>query len=816
GDVFIADTNNSRVVEVPAGGGAQTTVGSGLSSPDGAAVDAAGDVFIADTNNSRVVEVPAGGGAQTTVDAGLNGPNGPFDVAVDARGDVFISDIGNNRVVEVPAGGGTQTTVGTGLSLPLGVAAYAPPPTFIADTPPAAATVGSSYSYTYTAATPVGEPAATFAVSGGTLPPGLTLNATTGVISGTPRTAGTYTFTAETENAANGTLGPSTTITVARAAQTITFTSAPPPGAVVGGPSYTVTATGGRSGNPVTFTSGSPAVCTVSGSTVTFTGAGTCVIDADQAGDTNHSPAAQAQQSVTVAKAAQTITFTSTPPTDATVGGASYTVTATGGASGNPVTFTSGSPNICTVSGSTVSFLGAGTCVIDANQAGDANHTAAAQAQQSVAVGKAAQAINFTSTPPTDATVGGASYTVTATGGPSGNPVTFTSGSPNICTVSGSTVSFLGAGTCVIDANQAGDANHTAAAQMQQIVAVAKAAQTITFTSTPPTDATVGGASYTVTATGGPSGIPVTFASGSPSVCTVSGSTVTFTGAGTCVIDANQAGDANHTPAAQAQQSVAVAKAAQAITFTSAPPAAAVVGGPSYTVTATGGASANPVTFTSGSPAVCSVSGSTVSFTGPGTCVIDANQAGAVNYTAAAQASQTITVGKGSQTITFTSTPPADATVGGPSYTVTATGGASDMPVVFTSGSPTVCSVSGSTVTFASAGTCAIHADQAGTVNYTAAAQVSQTVTVNAATPVPTTPPAAAAPPPGPSGASTPPGQPAALSPPASTSNGPLAFTGLSARPLILAAVALVLLGVDLIVLAGWRRHRMPRRTPNR
>ena len=77
------------MVEVPAGGGAQTTVGSGLNYPTGVAVDGAGDVFIADSDNNRVVEVPAGGGAQTTVGSGLNYPSG---VAVDGVGDVFIAD----------------------------------------------------------------------------------------------------------------------------------------------------------------------------------------------------------------------------------------------------------------------------------------------------------------------------------------------------------------------------------------------------------------------------------------------------------------------------------------------------------------------------------------------------------------------------------------------------------------------------------------------------------------------------------------------------------------------------------------------------
>ena len=79
--------------------GAQTTLGSGLSLPTGVAVDGAGDVFIADSYNSRAVEVPAGGGAQTTVGSGLNLPYG---VAVDGAGDVFIADSGHNRVVEVP------------------------------------------------------------------------------------------------------------------------------------------------------------------------------------------------------------------------------------------------------------------------------------------------------------------------------------------------------------------------------------------------------------------------------------------------------------------------------------------------------------------------------------------------------------------------------------------------------------------------------------------------------------------------------------------------------------------------------------------
>jgi sugar lactone lactonase YvrE len=132
GDVFIADAGNQRVVEVAAGGG-QTTVASGLSTPWGVAVDSAGDIFIAEPNSNQVVEVTPPSptqpsGSQTTVGTGLNAPYG---VGVDSAGDVFIADTDNNRVVEVK--GGSQTTVGSGLFDPTGVAVDSSGDVFIAD-----------------------------------------------------------------------------------------------------------------------------------------------------------------------------------------------------------------------------------------------------------------------------------------------------------------------------------------------------------------------------------------------------------------------------------------------------------------------------------------------------------------------------------------------------------------------------------------------------------------------------------------------------------------------------------------------------------
>ena len=84
---------------------------------------------------------------------------------------------------------------------------------------------------------------------------------------------------------------------------------------------------------------------------------------------------------LTILRAAQTIIFTSTPPAPGLVG-ATYQVSAAGGASGNPVVFSSLTPDVCSVTGSTVSLNAAGTCTMAADQAGTINYVAAPQVTQ--------------------------------------------------------------------------------------------------------------------------------------------------------------------------------------------------------------------------------------------------------------------------------------------------------------------------------------------------------------------------------------------------------------------------------------------------
>lgn len=179
--------------------------------------------------------------------------------------------------------------------------------------------------------------------------------------------------------------------------QTITFESSPPAAAVVGS-SYAVTATGGASGQPVVLSvdTTSATTCSISNGTVTFRHVGTCTVDADQAGTTGYNAAPQAQQTITVGKAAQTVAFTSpVPSASAAVVGARRAIAATGGASGNPVTFSvapATTNHACTVSGTQVSFAHPGNCVIAAGQAGTGDYDAAAPAIRTIPVSAAATA----------------------------------------------------------------------------------------------------------------------------------------------------------------------------------------------------------------------------------------------------------------------------------------------------------------------------------------------------------------------------------------------------------------------------------------
>jgi hypothetical protein len=269
---------------------------------------------------------------------------------------------------------------------------------------------------------------------------------------------------------------------------------------------------------------------------------------------------------------------------------------------------------------------------------------------QAFGVGLNPQTLTFLSVVPSNPSVSGAPYSVTASAS-SGLPATYSisSGSAAICTVSGSTVSFIGVGSCVVLANQNGNFQFNAAPQIQQVVLVGKGAQAVSFTSAAPTGAVVSGPSYTATFLSD-RGLPVVLSvnTASNGICSVTGSVVTFLAFGNCVLEINQVGNVNYNAAPTVQQSFAVGKGNQVLTFTSPAPTGAVVLGATYSASATSSSGlAVTLSIATASSGVCSIANGVVSFTAAGSCTILANQGGNANFNAAVETSQSFAVGRG-------------------------------------------------------------------------------------------------------------------------------------------------------------------------
>ncbi len=257
--------------------------------------------------------------------------------------------------------------------------------------------------------------------------------------------------------------------------------------------------------------------------TTTFTTAGSHAITAVYSGDPDFNPSTSDVLTETVSKApttlalsasanpvvyGQPLTLTATISTTATGQGApTGTVSfqdggsAIAGCASQPVDPTTGTATCST------SALGAGSHSLTASYSGDGIFVASddSAAPLNLTVNQAAQAITFTSTPPSPALTGG-SYTVAATGGASGNPVTFSAGPASVCTsggTNGATISFVGAGTCTVTASQAGNQNYQAAPSVTQSITVSDPLTLdLSVTSSPPGPVTTGStvtASFTLT-----------------------------------------------------------------------------------------------------------------------------------------------------------------------------------------------------------------------------------------------------------------------------------------------------------------------------
>ncbi|MBN2703373.1 MAG: cadherin-like domain-containing protein, partial [Pontiellaceae bacterium] len=183
--------------------------------------------------------------------------------------------------------------------------------------------------------------------------------------------ATTYHYRVKAVNSVGTTVGSDQTFTTLKNTQTITFDSLTEK--TYGDDAFDAVASA-SSGLTVSYASSDESVATVSGSTITIAGAGSCEIIASQAGNASYYAAVNVTNTLTVAKADQTITFNSLP--EKVYGDAAFDAGASA-SSGLTVTYASSDTDVATVSGSTITIVGAGTCNITASQSGNASYNAA-------------------------------------------------------------------------------------------------------------------------------------------------------------------------------------------------------------------------------------------------------------------------------------------------------------------------------------------------------------------------------------------------------------------------------------------------------
>jgi sugar lactone lactonase YvrE len=139
GNLYIADTYNSRIRKVDTNGIITTVAGNGIATfagddgaatnaslnyPYGVALDAAGNLYISDGNNNRIREVGPNG-IITTVAGGGDGRDGgaatsasldnPSQIAFDTVGNLYIADSSDNRIRKMDTNGIITTVAGNGI-----------------------------------------------------------------------------------------------------------------------------------------------------------------------------------------------------------------------------------------------------------------------------------------------------------------------------------------------------------------------------------------------------------------------------------------------------------------------------------------------------------------------------------------------------------------------------------------------------------------------------------------------------------------------------------------------------------------------------
>lgn len=349
GNVYVSDSVNETIRKITPSAVVTTLAGSPRSygyadgtgsaalfhNPEGIAVDAAGNVYVADEVNEVIRKVtPAGvvttlaGYPQSAGTADGTGSTARFQylsgVAVDTNGNVYVADQGNQAIRKVTQAGVVTTLAGQ------------------SGNPGSADGVGSVARFY--------NPLDVALDGSGNL------------------------YVADSRNRTIRATQPLTT----KVNQSIAFPTISGHSALDN--PFTISASA-SSGLPVYFDVISGPAVLDTNNNLTLLGGGTVTIAAWQPGDLNYNPAQIVQQSFTVTKVPQTITFG--PLSQQKVGDAPFPLTATTD-SGLPISYSASGPAI--LSGNIIALSGSGTVTITASQAGNSTYSAASNVVQSLVV----------------------------------------------------------------------------------------------------------------------------------------------------------------------------------------------------------------------------------------------------------------------------------------------------------------------------------------------------------------------------------------------------------------------------------------------
>lgn len=517
-------------------------------------------------------------------------------------------------------------------------------PSFTASTPTTTAAVNTAMtSYSFAAS----GYRITYSIASGALPTGVTLNSSTGALSGTPTASGVFTYTVSASNETGSVTTSAQTLTVNQApawvnnSPTLSINTGTPltySFTASGYPTPTFSVTSGTLPTGLTLSSGG-----VLSGTPTTSGTYTATFQASNGIGT----AVTVSKTFTVTAGTQAPVVVSSTSTsfNYVVGNTATTaVSASGGSGTGAISYAvaAGSSSVCTVSAlGIVTAIAPGTCVVNATKASDINYNAAT-GSVTITILKAIQSA-LTVTPALSSFdyAPAATTTISASGGSGTGSISYAvaAGSSSVCNVSGTTVTALTAGACVLTATRAGDSTYLDGTASTTITINLASQPAIAFNvDAPMTYSSSGSVSQSMSATGVLSTGNKTYSVISGN-CSVSDATLTATSAGSCEVSLTVAAD-NKYAATTVSRTITVQASTQGALNLSSSLSSfnyQVDNTASTVISVSGGSGTGALSYSvaAESNSVCEVSAlGIVVATSPGICTVEVTKAADQNYLA--------------------------------------------------------------------------------------------------------------------------------------------------------------------------------------